>query len=171
MNWDAIGAVAEILGAIAVVVSLLYLALQVRQTTAVARATAFRSIFDGVTNHNNYMFGPTNVDLVIRCLSDYPDVDPRDRIQFDNLMMNLMNYFESSYEASEAQTLGEETMEGWKWWFENKIFCYKGAIAWWSQGKYAFPEHICKWVEKRISDSDISNDYFGILKSGTPAES
>jgi hypothetical protein len=33
MNWDAIGAVGEILGAIAVFVSLLYLAIQIRSTT------------------------------------------------------------------------------------------------------------------------------------------
>ena len=32
MNWDAIGAVGEIVGAFAVVVSLIYLALQIRQT-------------------------------------------------------------------------------------------------------------------------------------------
>jgi hypothetical protein len=38
MNWDAIIAVAEILGVIAVIASLIYLAAQVRQSTAVARA-------------------------------------------------------------------------------------------------------------------------------------
>jgi hypothetical protein len=38
MNWDAIIAVAEILGVIAVIASLVYLAAQVKQSTAVARA-------------------------------------------------------------------------------------------------------------------------------------
>ena len=32
MNWDAIGAVAELIGAIAVIISIIYLAAQVRQT-------------------------------------------------------------------------------------------------------------------------------------------
>ena len=32
MHWDAIGAVSETLGAIAVIVSIIYLAAQVRQT-------------------------------------------------------------------------------------------------------------------------------------------
>ena len=34
MNWDAIGALSELLGATAVVVSIIYLALQVRQNSS-----------------------------------------------------------------------------------------------------------------------------------------
>ncbi len=37
MNWDAIGAVGEVLGALAVVVTLGYLAIQVRQNTSALR--------------------------------------------------------------------------------------------------------------------------------------
>jgi hypothetical protein len=39
MNWGAIGAVGEVVGAIAVVITLLYLAIQIRLNTKVARAT------------------------------------------------------------------------------------------------------------------------------------
>jgi hypothetical protein len=170
MNWDVIGVVADLFGAIAVVVTLIYLATQIRQTSSIARASAFQSIFDGLTNHNNYMFGPENVDLVTRCLCNYPNVESRDRVQFDNLMSNLMNYFESSYEASEAQTLGESTLENWRWWFETKIFCYEGAAAWWSDSKNGFPQYIQTWVEKRIAAADPSTDYFGIRNSNRPTD-
>ncbi len=40
MNWEAIGAVGEALGAIAVIVTLIYLAIQTRKTGKVMRATA-----------------------------------------------------------------------------------------------------------------------------------
>jgi NAD/NADP transhydrogenase alpha subunit len=40
MNWDAISSVAEIIGAIAVVVSLIYLASQVKQSNTQARGEA-----------------------------------------------------------------------------------------------------------------------------------
>jgi hypothetical protein len=42
MSWDAISGVAEIIGAIAVVVSLLYLAWEVRANTRVMRANSSR---------------------------------------------------------------------------------------------------------------------------------
>ena len=45
MNWEAIGAVGEILGAIAVVVTLVYLAIQVRHSTAQARAGMTKDLF------------------------------------------------------------------------------------------------------------------------------
>jgi hypothetical protein len=44
MNWEAAGVIAEFLGAAAVLVSLLYLASQVRQSTAVARSDARQGI-------------------------------------------------------------------------------------------------------------------------------
>ena len=40
MNWDAIAAVAEVAGAIGVIVTLLYLALQVRQNNALMQSEA-----------------------------------------------------------------------------------------------------------------------------------
>lgn len=43
MNWDAIGAIGELLGVFVVVVSVIYLAFQVRQNTAATRAEALRS--------------------------------------------------------------------------------------------------------------------------------
>ena len=43
MNWDAIGAIAELLGAAGVVASLIYLGVQIRQNTRTERARAFLS--------------------------------------------------------------------------------------------------------------------------------
>ena len=41
MNWEAIGATAELLGAIAVVATLAYLAVQIRQTNEISRTQAY----------------------------------------------------------------------------------------------------------------------------------
>ncbi len=40
MNWDALGAVGEIVGAVAVVATLVYLSIQIRQNTKSERASA-----------------------------------------------------------------------------------------------------------------------------------
>lgn len=44
MNWEAIGAISESLGAIAVIVSLFYVAIQIRQNTRVMKAAAKQSL-------------------------------------------------------------------------------------------------------------------------------
>ena len=45
MNWEAIGAIGEIVGAVAVVVTLFYLAQQIRQNTRMARAEMTKDLY------------------------------------------------------------------------------------------------------------------------------
>ena len=40
MNWDAVGALAELLGSLAVVISIAYLAIQIKQGAKTARSVA-----------------------------------------------------------------------------------------------------------------------------------
>lgn len=47
MNWEAIGAVGEALGSIAVLVTLIYLAIQIRQNTAQQKREELISIQHG----------------------------------------------------------------------------------------------------------------------------
>ena len=46
VNWEAVSAIGQVLGALAVVVSLIYLAAQVRQNTRVVRAATFQSVVE-----------------------------------------------------------------------------------------------------------------------------
>ncbi len=48
MNWDAIGAIAELLGAVGVIASLVYLATQLRQNTRATRASAYQQWDDSL---------------------------------------------------------------------------------------------------------------------------
>ena len=45
MNWDAIGAIGEIIGALAVVITLFYLARQVKHSTRMARAEMTKDLY------------------------------------------------------------------------------------------------------------------------------
>ncbi len=50
MNWDAIGAVGEILGAIAVVVSLVYLATQINTSNKAVRQSSLHELMNEMLN-------------------------------------------------------------------------------------------------------------------------
>ena len=50
MNWEAIGAIGEIIGALAVFVTLVYLAIQIRQNTKAIQAAANQGTIDRETN-------------------------------------------------------------------------------------------------------------------------
>ena len=50
MNWEAISAVSEIVGAIAVVISLIYVATQIHQNTRMMRSAAKQSLTETTQN-------------------------------------------------------------------------------------------------------------------------
>lgn len=73
MDWNAVGAVAELLGAAAVVVTLIYLAIQTRNTGKVMRATAiWDSQMSFVAINETLSEGGAISDVMFRALSD-PD--------------------------------------------------------------------------------------------------
>ena len=49
MNWEAVGAISELVGAIAVLLSLLYLASQIRQGTATTRVQTVQHLLTSDT--------------------------------------------------------------------------------------------------------------------------
>ena len=55
MNWTALGAIAELIGGLAVLITLIYLAVQVRQNTAVARETILRNQTDRNMDNSKFI--------------------------------------------------------------------------------------------------------------------
>ncbi len=47
MNWEAIAAVGELVGAFAVLITLIYLAVQIRQNTAAVATSTYESVMTG----------------------------------------------------------------------------------------------------------------------------
>jgi len=65
MNWDAIGAVGEILGAIAVIATLVYLARQIRHSVSLARAEQNQSVMELYTGWNDLIVSNPDVAAIL----------------------------------------------------------------------------------------------------------
>ncbi|MGI9324326.1 MAG: hypothetical protein ACR2PZ_03835 [Pseudomonadales bacterium] len=50
MNWDAIEAIGEVVGAVAVVLTLIYLSVQLRQNTRSSKLAALQGFFDATSD-------------------------------------------------------------------------------------------------------------------------
>ena len=61
MNWEAIGAVGETVGAIAVIISLVYLALQVRSGTRALKTENRDSSFQSLMEFNYILVGDSDL--------------------------------------------------------------------------------------------------------------
>ena len=66
MNWDAVGAIGEILGAGAVVISLFYLASQIRTQNKEAQLAAAHEILAAFRESSNKMSETEIADIFVR---------------------------------------------------------------------------------------------------------
>lgn len=95
MNWDAVSAIAEVVGVIAVVVSLVYVGLQVRQNTVQLRHDNLLGSIRGTLDTNwLYHRDAETFDIFRRGLSSFDQLSPKDKACFHSLLVDLSFYFE-----------------------------------------------------------------------------
>jgi hypothetical protein len=83
MNWDAIGAIAELLGAIGVIASLVYLATQIRQGREQVRAaTAQQYQSQATSTAQAWAQDPASARLVRRGIEDVDQLDEDESFRF-----------------------------------------------------------------------------------------
>jgi len=112
MNWDAIGAVGEILGALAVFLSLAYLAIQTRQNTQALRSAAFHQVRDSFAEVSLVMAqSPELVELLARAIRN-EDLTFEEELQVSFIFTTIARKGESAYFQANEGTLQQESWLG-----------------------------------------------------------
>jgi len=98
MNWDAIAAIAEIVSAIAVVVSLLYVAFEVRSGTRAIRVASRDSSFQSLMDFNFAVMSDPELGYVFQLgCHDYDALDERERARLVHVLYAFFKMFEKIY--------------------------------------------------------------------------
>jgi len=105
MNWEAVGAIAEAVGVIAIFVSLVYVAIQIRQNTqqtfrsvAANELAAFeRNIESGNRVRELLILHPTLVELLLRGFESYNELESSERFRFGLLLRNIFSEMQGAY--------------------------------------------------------------------------
>jgi hypothetical protein len=126
-DWGALG---ELVGAIAVVASLVYLAIQIRQNTRQisqsmesTRLAAFeRNIEAGNRIRELILLNPEVGQLLTRGMEDYDGLSRSDKMNFDLLLRNIFASFQGGYVRQ--LTLGSDPED-----FEGTLRTVDGLLA------------------------------------------
>lgn len=114
MSWDAIGAIAELLGAIGVIISLGYLAQQVRHNTRSVRAASYQSWFASYDSFSNLLLGDAELEALLhRAASDPQVLTPDERRRFLGVLRRGFRQFESLYYQHREGMIDRDLFEGW----------------------------------------------------------
>ena len=98
MNWDVVSAVAELVGAVAVVLSLIYLAVQVRTGSRALQTTMRDSSFHALTEYNLYLISDPDLPWEFQqgC-KDPSALDEKQRARFVHTAYAFFKLFENLY--------------------------------------------------------------------------
>jgi hypothetical protein len=99
MNWDAIGAIGEVVGAIAFVITLLYLSVQLRQNTSTVRYSIMRGVHDDASSWVYKLIENPELAELYRAWMNGDDLTSTDRLRFSLLMSQLFNHWNHAYDA------------------------------------------------------------------------
>lgn len=112
MNWEAVGAVAESLGAIGVVATLIYLSKQVRENTASLRRATTHDALRSVADFNQFVAGdPALVDLFWRGTANPAELSAEEWHRFVSVASTLIRKFELLYLDHVDGTLSDDIWE------------------------------------------------------------
>ena len=101
MNWDAIGAIGEVVGALAVLITLIYLANQIRQSNRIgvtASEAQFRQMAQSV--NRSIMELPDDDPFLAQLLIENPEYTPAQHVKarmFARTLGNLWAFADSCY--------------------------------------------------------------------------
>lgn len=112
MNWEAVAAVAEVIGVVAVVVSLIYVGVQVRQNTQQLRHENLRRTVRG-TLDTNWLYHREEgaLDVFRRGVASFDRLTPEDQALFHSIVVDLAFYFEVIRQMAGTGLVDESALE------------------------------------------------------------
>jgi hypothetical protein len=94
VNWEAIGAIGQLVGAIAVVFSLIYLAREIRRNARLARQSSVDTLNGWLGQLAQH---PHLAQLFDRGIRDLKSLEGADRVSFEALMLQWFHIFAEMY--------------------------------------------------------------------------
>ena len=163
VNWDAVSAYSDFIGAIAVVVSLVYLALQIRQNTKAIRG----STLDAITAHmQEELRWSSEMPVVFKKAMDDPDtLTFEESWQLSEWVTAAFTARQNEYHQYRQGMLDEEVWEA----IENIIKLLMGIPwirGWWQEyGRKQLAHSFVREVESlaRVTDRDVPTELSSVF--------
>jgi len=152
---EALGNIGDFVGGIAVVVTLIYLAVQVRQNTAALRTASRQEIAAGFRDVNRLNLDPNALRAYGEGLRKYPHMPFDQRGRFSTIIADHALFVQGAFALYEAGQLEEQTYRAYLHFFACHLITPGGA-AWWAEtGRPFFVGRMVEAVDKRLAEGNL----------------
>ncbi len=152
---EALGNIGDFIGGIAVVVSLIYLAIQIRQNTKALRTASRQEISSGYRDANRLRLDPKAGVAWSKGLTSFPDLPFAERHVFATLMVDEALFFQGTFALHESAQLEDSTYLPYLAWFSS-VVATPGGTEWWEMiARPIFTSEMIVAVDKRLSEGGL----------------
>ena len=150
MTLQDLGNIGEFLGAVDVIVSLVYLAIQIRHNTRAVRNSAHQEVIRGMQGFISLVAGDSDTaNFYERGLSDSRDLSRAERIRFSLLLTQFFYSFGQMYDLHREGTLDSESWDAQKeilrW-----VIKQPGVKRWWPNARSQIPSSFADFVAREM---------------------
>lgn len=160
MNWDAVGAISELLGAIGVIASLVYVGTQVNASAKASRIESKLRLTDKLINFGDLLISnPKLNETMINGRKGLESLTKDEYVQFSNLCQKAGWHLSAAYFMHKNKAISDEDFHEFhstgRYWIRSK-----GFKQWWEKGgKLSFTGEFENFIEKEMLSSNAdAND-------------
>ena len=149
MNWDAIGAIAESVGAAGVVASLVYLAIQLRQNSRTISDEIFQSVLSNYHGAMDNLISDPALNRIWHAgLRDFDVLDKDEKLLWATQMHAFLRRYENIILQSQKYPINTGVIAGiqnqWHW-----LLTQPGARTFWPKAHSVYSDEFVKFVAER----------------------
>ena len=153
MNLETLANLGETIGGVAVVVSLIYLAVQVRQNTHSQRTENYAHELERMSSFQSLLSHDGELSrLFSKGVQDTAALTPQERIQFTWSLYEAFGSFEFLFHAAQSDSVPKEVWARWStivaWWLS-----FPGVQEWWHARPVPFTESFTSFVESTMQQN------------------
>ena len=150
MSLNDLANIGQVVGAIAVVISLIYVALQIRQNTNAVRSATAQTVHEHFAKWYHLVAADDELaQIVAKGLRDYGSLSEKERVRFVAAFMSFLSYSQNAFLKWREGLLASPLWLGWELVIMNLV-CAPGGKAFWKDRAYMFGEEFRRYIEDDV---------------------
>jgi hypothetical protein len=156
MTLEQYASIAEIVGVAIVVVTFIFLAIQLRQGTRALKAGTVQNL----QNQTMTVYGMLleDMDVFMKGMEDPLSLSTLDRAKFNALMTVNFHALQNAYFQIQSGAYDGRMQEGW-WQVMRNNFLSPGYVRYWERRKFMLDPGFCKFVETEVMKRNPTQEY------------
>ena len=153
MTIQELGSLGELIGAIATVATLVYLALQIRANTKISKTASLQGLLDGSRDRTvaRLHSDPSTSAMVRQAFNSYEELDEDERLRFTFFMVEQVLHMQNVMQLHEAGLINNVDHEAWLVWTASMLRTPGGQVVW-PQLQNAVAPTIIQLLTKHLND-------------------